>query len=325
MLDFNSDILEAAGSYIGLTEWPGARHNPRIARMFADVGHRHIQDDETPWCAAFVGSVLASLGLPHTGKLNARSYLTYGASVPTQAARPGDIVVLWRGSPTSWQGHVAFFVEFRGDKVILRGGNQGNAVTDQAYDIDRILAVRRADSVSPKGKRPVLREGDSGAWVLDLQVRLKNLGYTVGKTDSVFGGRTLAGVVAFQSDNDLVRDGVVGDETWRKLDERPQRPLRDISAADLKESRTLKAAEEGKNLAVVTAGVGGLASAVAAGEQAYETIERAGDLLSAVWAASPWLIATVVVLGGGWFVWQHFQGIKERRIEDAKTGANDRL
>lgn len=125
MSQYNPAILSAAETYLGLAEWPGASHNPAIVNMFKDVGHAGVNDDETPWCAAFVGSVLASLGLPHTGKLNARSYLTYGQSVRTQDARPGDIVVLWRNSPSSWQGHVAFFVAFRNGKIVLRGGNCG--------------------------------------------------------------------------------------------------------------------------------------------------------------------------------------------------------
>lgn len=322
MTKFNQAILDAAGAFLGEKEWPGARHNPRILAMFEAVGHDG-QSDETPWCAAFVGAVLAQLGLPHTGKLNARSYSTYGQAVRTEGARPGDVVVLWRGSRDSWQGHVGFFVAFQGDQVILRGGNQGNAVTDAPYPIDRIVAIRRADGVEARGSRPVLRQGMQGAWVLDLQNQLTRIGYTLGKQDGRFGSRTLAAVVAFQADNHLAADGIVGDRTWAALEASERRPLRDVTRADLASSRTIRTASEGKGMAVATAAVGGLGSAVAAGEQAYEVLQRAGGLIEALRASSPWLLIILVVGLCGWLAWQRFQRIEALRIEDARTGAND--
>lgn len=324
MTQFNDAILEAAGAYLGLAEWPGAKHNPRILEMFADVGHGSVQSDETAWCAAFVGAVLASLGLPHTGKLNARSYAQYGQPVRTQDARPGDIVVLWRGSPSSWQGHVGFFVRFDNGKVVLRGGNQGNAVTDDPYPMDRIVAIRRADGVEAQGKRPVLRRGDRGAFVFDLQAQLTAAGYTYGKRDGDFGARTLAAVVAFQADNDLISDGIVGDRTWEALSHAQPRPLRDVTRDDLKESRTLQAADSGKTLVAATASIGAIGATVSAMEQAVEVAQRAGGVAQTALSAGPWVVVALVVIVGGMLAWARFQRVEEVRIEDARTGANDR-
>lgn len=325
MTRFNQAILEAAGAYLGLEEWPGAKHNPKILDMFEIVGHGGVRDDETAWCAAFVGSVLASLGLPHTGKLNARSYMGYGKGVELQDARPGDVVVLWRGSRTSWQGHVGFLVRFEGAKVILRGGNQTNGkVTDDDYDLDRILAIRRADGVEPQGKRPVLREGDTGAFVADLQTQLTLLGYTLGKIDTVMGPRTVAALVAFQIDNSLVPDGVAGDRTWDALATAKPRPLRDVTRADLKDSRTMQNAQKGKAAVAATASIGAAGAAVSAAEQAIEVAQRAGGIAQTAFAAGPWVIVTLAVLVGGWFIWQRFQRVEDVRLEDAVTGANDR-
>lgn len=323
MTQFNAAILEAAGEYLGLQEWPGAKHNPDIVAMFRAVGHR-VESDETAWCAAFVGSVLASLGLPHSGKLNARSYQSYGAPVRTQDARPGDIVVLWRGSPTSWQGHVAFFVEFKGDKVILRGGNQGDKVSDAAYPMDRIIAIRRADGVEPQGKRPVLRKGDRGAFVHDLQAQLAKLGYTLGKQDGQFGARTLAAVVAFQAENDIAADGIVGDRTWTALGKADARPLRDVSKADLKDSRTMKAAKEGKAIIAGGATIGAASIAVDTAEQVADVAQRAGSLVQGVLSVGPWPLVVLAVIGGVAFLaWRKLGRVEELRIEDARTGAND--
>jgi uncharacterized protein (TIGR02594 family) len=137
-------IYDAAEAHLGLQEWPGSRHNPTIVEFAETVGHGWVQDDETPWCASFVGAVLAQLGLPHTGQLNARSYLTWGEEVPLEQARKGDVVVFWRVDPNSWQGHVGFYAgrDSRGNILVL-GGNQGNKVSIAPYGETRLLSVRR--------------------------------------------------------------------------------------------------------------------------------------------------------------------------------------
>lgn len=140
---------DLARADLGTTEW-GEGHNPKVVQYFADVGHSWVTDDETAWCAAFVGAMLKRAGMPHTGKLNARSYLEWGVPVHLDYAKPGDLVVLWRESPDSWKGHVAFFVRREGDNVILLGGNQSNRVNEQAYPVDKILGVRQ----DPSGQTP---------------------------------------------------------------------------------------------------------------------------------------------------------------------------
>lgn len=63
---------------------------------------------------------------------------------------------------------------------------------------------------------PTLREGSRGLYVTELQEMLKKRGYTL-KTDGIFGTKTEEAVEAFQADNGLVVDGVVGSKTWGKL------------------------------------------------------------------------------------------------------------
>jgi uncharacterized protein (TIGR02594 family) len=325
-MQYNQAILAAAGEHIGLTEWPGAKHNPAIVQMFADKGHDWVQDDETPWCAAFVGSVLASLGLPHTGKLNARSYLAWGSEVRMQDARPGDVVVLWRGSLTSWQGHVAFLVRFDGDRVILRGGNQGNAVSDAPYARDRILGIRRADGVQARGSRPVLRSGNRGAFVLDLQDQLVRLGYTLGQKDGVFGARTLAAVIAFQSENGLTADGIVGDRTWAALERADHRKPRPVEMQDLlAKSRTVAEAEKGKQAAAVGGTVASAGVAVAQVQELAEVARQAEGIASMISGVAPSVLVIMLIAGAAWLAYRHFNRIEEIRLDDARTGANDRI
>jgi hypothetical protein len=51
------------------------------------------------------------------------------------------VAVLQRGADSS-QGHVAFWIGAKGDRVLLLGGNQGNAVSVAAYPVFRVLGYR---------------------------------------------------------------------------------------------------------------------------------------------------------------------------------------
>lgn len=146
----NSLIYDTAEAYIGLKEFPGAAHNPKIVEMFADTGNAGVKDDETPWCAAFVGAVLAQCGIQGTGRLNARSYLKWGDAVDLSDAKLGDVVILSRGKDPA-AGHVAFFggMSARPGYIRLLGGNQGNAVSVKDFSTAGLLGVRRA-KVSPR-------------------------------------------------------------------------------------------------------------------------------------------------------------------------------
>ena len=65
----------------------------------------------------------------------------------------------------------------------------------------------------------VIREGDRGGNVADVQRRLSTLGFTAASDElsGVFGPKTKLAVLEFQQDRGLLVDGIVGDETWREL------------------------------------------------------------------------------------------------------------
>lgn len=135
-------IYDVAEGYLGVTEYPAAKHNPQILKFYADSGNSWVQDDETPWCAAFVGSVLAECGIQGTNKLNARSYLNWGNPVELDKAQKGDVVVFWRGSKDGWQGHVAFYSHQDQEHIYVLGGNQGNKVSLKPYPKTKLLGIR---------------------------------------------------------------------------------------------------------------------------------------------------------------------------------------
>lgn len=65
----------------------------------------------------------------------------------------------------------------------------------------------------------ILKVGDRGKEVLDIQSRLKSLGYGLGTdgVDGYFGDDTRQAVLEFQQDNGLVADGVIAENTWCEL------------------------------------------------------------------------------------------------------------
>lgn len=166
----SNHAYELAQNDVGTWEWSSG-HNPKILQYFKDVGHPWVKDDETAWCAAFVGAMLKRAGMPHTGKLNARSYVEWGDPVALDQARPGDIVVFWRGSPSSWQGHVGFYTAHDDNYVMVLGGNQANQVNIRPYSREQLLAVRR----DPTAIEPSLPQIPAPGLLAALLGALKNL------------------------------------------------------------------------------------------------------------------------------------------------------
>ena len=69
---------------------------------------------------------------------------------------------------------------------------------------------------TPTATDPMLRQGDSGAAVTELQQLLNAKGINIA-VDGIFGDATRAAVVQFQQQNGLVVDGIVGPQTWQAL------------------------------------------------------------------------------------------------------------
>ena len=133
--------LRVASSYIGAGEWQGSEHNPVIVTMFERIFNPWFTDDETPWCAAFVGSVLEECGIASTRSARARSYDNYGVDLVEPCF--GSIGVLTRGNPGNGKGHVIFVTgrdEF--GNIVGIGGNQSNKVSEASFNIERFVGFR---------------------------------------------------------------------------------------------------------------------------------------------------------------------------------------
>lgn len=146
--------IDEARKWLGLKEIAGSKHNPQIIKWW-DWIKSGFKDDETAWCAGFVGGVLESVGIKSTRSGMARSYNSWGVKV----AKPcfGCIAVFWRGSIGGSLGHVAFVVgqASNGDLFCI-GGNQSDSVSVARFDRARVLSYRMPDSTYPQTELQVV-------------------------------------------------------------------------------------------------------------------------------------------------------------------------
>lgn len=140
--------MEIARKYLAqdIKERRGGEH-PDIVRFFEEIDKPEFDEDEVPWCAAFVGACLYEANMGHNGSALAIDYLKWkGANKVWESGgvrklvKEGDIMVK--------EGHVTFFVKDNGDGTFDGlGGNQSDAVTVARHRWDDNWAAMR-----PNGK-----------------------------------------------------------------------------------------------------------------------------------------------------------------------------
>jgi len=129
--------MEEARKHIGLQEIKGGKHATEIVQFWKDIKRGGIKDDETPWCAAYVGAMLERVGIRSSRFESAKSYLQWGV----QLAEPvvGCVVVFTRQGG----GHVGFCVgQDKVGNLLILGGNQGDAVNVKAFPRSRVTGYR---------------------------------------------------------------------------------------------------------------------------------------------------------------------------------------
>ena len=143
--------VDIAKRFIGVKEINGVLDNPMILAML-QLDQSWPQNDETPWCSAFVNYICWLLGLPRSMSLAARSWLLVGKEIKCrQDVSIGfDVIILNRGdgeqpdaTVINAPGHVGFFDGFMSGKIRLLAGNQNNQVNVTEFSMDRILGIRR--------------------------------------------------------------------------------------------------------------------------------------------------------------------------------------
>lgn len=217
---------------------------------------------------------------------------------------------------------MAILLAFDGSRVRVRGGNQGNAVSDAYYPIERLLSIRRAIA-KPHSAQPTLKMGSRGATVADLQFMLRELGYAVGDTDGIYGALTRDAVMAMQADNGLATDGVVGQRTWEILTDMPKgRPRRNTTEKELRErgSRTLKLTDLTKVGSVGQLMAGGAAALVSQGQEMVAAATAGGSLLTRIRSLPVETMFVLAMIVFAVIVYMSSDKIRQARVEDAAQG-----
>ncbi len=143
--------LKQAQSYLGVREYPGAASNPLILRFWQLARLAGIKDDRVPWCSGFACAVMEEVGIRSPRSDGARSWLTWGS--PLREPVQGCVVVLQR--PGGY--HVGFAIGQDNDgRLLLIGGNQGDAVSIAAFDRARVLGYRWPQGVAIEAVLPYM-------------------------------------------------------------------------------------------------------------------------------------------------------------------------
>ncbi|MBF2017236.1 MAG: peptidoglycan-binding protein [Rivularia sp. T60_A2020_040] len=132
----------------------------------------------------------------------------------------------FNGSATGFYGEITenAVIRFQKDHRIIADGVVGS-------NTQRILESKCATAKPvPKplpelsvgfcsnGKCPNLKPGDKNRYVTYLQTRLRDWGYAKFNPNGNYGPQTTEAVKRFQRDNGLFVDGVVGEQTWQRID-----------------------------------------------------------------------------------------------------------
>jgi uncharacterized protein (TIGR02594 family) len=181
--------LRLARADLGIKEIVGKQHNPAVLNYFRDAGFPEIDDDETAWCAGFANAMLQRCGYSGSKSLAARSFLTWGKEL--SKPYPGCVVIFWRVSPRSWQGHVAFYLSETATHIKVIGGNQSNSVSVEEYPKSQLLGYREPitalnSRTTKAAALGIMSAGATGTAILDSQTQivgiiavLKDLGTTM--------------------------------------------------------------------------------------------------------------------------------------------------
>jgi len=125
------------------------------------------------------------------------------------------------GDPISWMKHFGDSMDkFRGRVAVHLNGQISHSEglskdpTENTTQAEKPILGSASKEVYDMR---TLSKGSRGTQVRVLQWLLTDSRYNCGTMDGIFGGKTQAAVKAFQMDNGLAADGIVGKMTWAVL------------------------------------------------------------------------------------------------------------
>ena len=218
-------------------------------------------------------------------------------------------------------------IDYREILQLDEAGRLGVTRSDQPAEMVEYGDLTELEDAEAGGYAPMtLRIGDSGPFVEQLQLIFKALGYHSGAVDGQFGKLTRASVLAFQADNHLIEDGIVGRATLEAINDAQ---AREVSAERARKS-VVGLAADGSRIAQASVAQGAIGTALTAGgalsvlEDSTGMVTRISEsvgLLKGVLSDLGPYVGGVVVLGGVLVVLQAMKAGRARRDDhrSAKT------
>lgn len=144
-----SIAVDAATQYLGQRETT----NRGSINSFLQAGGIDLDAATTAWCAAFVNSALAQVGVTGSGSNVATSFLNWGTKIDPSQVQRGDVLVQDRGlSAGQTGGHVGFATgQARFKEGVLQlqmlSGNAADKVSEDWVNATDVVAKRATDAV----------------------------------------------------------------------------------------------------------------------------------------------------------------------------------
>ena len=103
------------------------------------------------------------------------------------------------------------------ERAVLNFQRDAYLVMDGVVGPDTWTLLEKVKTEALPVKEPMVKKGDQNLFVMNLQVRLKDLGYLQEEPDGIFGDGTEEALKSFQRDQGLNDDGIAGPDTWRAI------------------------------------------------------------------------------------------------------------
>lgn len=127
--------MDQVAQVMGLHE---DRNKSRLMAWLMSDGAGVGDPSITPWCGDLAQTAFA-LSMPEepmiTNPYLAANWVKFGIECTPQFGAP---LSFWRDYPSSWKGHMAFYLGETATHYRVRGGNQSNAVTDTFIAKERL-------------------------------------------------------------------------------------------------------------------------------------------------------------------------------------------
>lgn len=198
-----------------------------------------------PWCAIFVSFCAAKAGVSQdvikkfaSCSVGWNWFATRGNTRnPSYVPQQGDIIFFdWEPEKGDGMDHVGIVDRVSDGTVYTVEGNHSDQVNQYSYPLNsneiygyvvpdytgnEVMdeTIGGGSVTSPSSSYPTIARGSAGEYVREAQNILIDKGYLLGiyGVDGIFGTETEQVVKSFQADNNLTADGIIGPNTWAKL------------------------------------------------------------------------------------------------------------